>query len=58
LLWAFRTPSAFAPIAKLEEDGITMAMLCGEGHTAQGRGSKVLEETSLCEVLIERRGRR
>jgi hypothetical protein len=30
--------------ANLDEGGVTMAMLCGDGRTPQGRGSKVLEE--------------
>ena len=51
-------PIRLRPNTKLDEDGITMAILCGEGHTAQGKGSKVLKEMSLSEVLIERRGRR
>jgi len=28
----------------LEEDGLTMVMLCGEGHTPEGRGSEVLSK--------------
>ena len=37
-------PILLRPVSELQEDGITMAMLCGEGHTPQGRGSRVLEE--------------
>ena len=51
-------PIRLRPDSKMDEDGITMAMLCGEGHSPKGRGSKVLEEMSVSEVLIERRGRR
>lgn len=39
-------PIFLRPDSKLDEDRITVAMLCGEGRTPQGRGSKVLEEMS------------
>jgi hypothetical protein len=45
-----RDPIHLRPNSKLDEDDITVAMLCGEGHTPQGRGSKVLEEMYLSEV--------
>jgi hypothetical protein len=37
-------PLLLRPDSKLNEDGITVAMLCGEDRTPEGRGSKVLEE--------------
>jgi hypothetical protein len=37
-------PLLLRPDSGLQEDGVSMVMLCGEGHTPEGRGSKVLEK--------------
>jgi hypothetical protein len=37
-------PVLLHPDSKLDEDGITLAMLCGEGRTPEGRGSEVLSK--------------
>jgi hypothetical protein len=37
-------PILLNPDKELSEDGVSMAMLCGEGQTPGGRGSEVLEK--------------